>query len=363
MDAPLTIPASNPVVAAFRRQHARGAFPGGQLVVRRAGQVLVNEAIGLASGLRAGEVRREVTAQTTFPVFSASKPFVAVAVAMLEERGLLDVNAPLSRFVPEWSRDRTVLDVLTHRAGIIVPELTGDARRWSDPADILRTLATTPPRYPRGTIAYGPYEYGWILAEVIARVAGEPLPVFLKREFLDPAGVDVRFTIEPKDAGEIARTYWLGGKRVVAGHELSATWEAVQNAPETRATLCAGAGLYATADALARFYEALLEGGRGLIRPETIAAYTRVNASGFDRSNNLPLRIGRGFLLGQVMPSTYGWFGTSRCYGHAGAFSVVAGADPDRGLSVAYVTNANRGPYDLLWRAASIGSVVRRTFG
>lgn len=339
-------------------QHARGAFPGGQLVVRRGGTVVLDEAVGLASGLRAGEPRVEVTPATRFGVFSASKPFVAIAVAMLEERGLIDVDAPLARHVDGWPADRTVLDVLTHRAGILLPELVADERRWGDRDGLVRAIAETPPRYPRGTLAYAPYEYGWILGEVVARVAGEPLPALLRRELLDPAGIDAAFTTTALDG--LARSYWTGGRHHVAGVELSARWEQVHNDPATLATVVPGAGLIATAGALARFYELLLDGGRGLIRPETIARYTARHAAAYDRSNRVVLRVGRGFLLGAPWPTVYGWTRTSGCYGHAGAFCAAAWADPDTGAAVAYVTNGNRGPVDLLRRSAAIAGRVRR---
>jgi CubicO group peptidase (beta-lactamase class C family) len=345
------------IVRRFHAQHARGAFVGGQLVVRRRGETLVDEAAGLASGHRAGEPRVGVTPATRFGVFSVSKPFVAAAVALLEERGALRVESPLASFVPGWPADRTVLDVLTHRAGILLPELVADERSWRDRDRIRRAIGETPPRYPRGTLAYAPYEYGWILGEVVERAAGTPLPQLLAEALLRPASVEVSFTTGDED---VARSYWLGGRHVVAGVELSARWEVVHNDPATRATLVPGAGLVATAGALARFYELLLDGGRGLLRPETIRAYTTLHVAGLDRSNRLPLRVARGFLLGQPVPSPYGWLGTSRCYGHAGAFSAVAWADPDTGAAVAYVTNTNRGPVDLLRRSAPLGSAIRR---
>lgn len=325
--------------------------------MRRRGEVLVDEAAGLASGHRAGEARVEVTRDTRFSVFSASKPFVAAAVALLEERGALALDAPLASFVPGWPADRTVLDVLTHRAGIILPEIVADEHAWRDRERLRRAIAETPPRHPRGTLAYAPYEYGWILGEVVERVAGAPLPEFLAGALLRPAGIDATFTTSDDD---LARSYWLGGRRVVAGVELSARWEEVHNDPATRQTLVPGAGLYANAGALARFYDLLLDGGRGWVRPETIRAYTTLQVSAIDRSNRLPLRVARGFLLGQAMPSLYGWLATRTCYGHAGAFSAVAWADPDSGAAVAYVTNTNRGPVDLLRRSAPIGSAVRR---
>jgi CubicO group peptidase (beta-lactamase class C family) len=342
--------------ARFRAQHAAGRFPGGQLAVVHRGVTVADVAVGLASGYREGEPRVEVASSTLFPVFSVSKPFVAVAIALLEERGLLELNAPLSRYVPEWPADRTVLDVLTHRTGILLPEVVADETRWGDRAGLVRAVAQTPPKFPRGTLAYAPYEYGWMLAEIFERAAGEPLPQFLEREFLKPAGIDVRFTT---DSTEVARNYWLGPKHVVAGVELATRWEAVHNNPATRATFVPGAGMVATASALARFYALLLDGGRGLIKPETIRAYTTLNVGAYDRSNRLPLRIGRGFLLGAPFPSVYGYFGTSGCFGHAGAFCAVGGADPKTGIALAWITNANRGPYDLLLRSMPLWAAAR----
>ena len=69
--------------------------------------------------------------------------------------------------------------------------------------------------------------------------------------------------------------------------------------------------------------------------------------------------MARGFLTGQPWPSLYGWWNTCRCYGHAGAFCAAAWADPVSGCAVAYVTNANRGPVELLRRTAPIGSALR----
>jgi CubicO group peptidase (beta-lactamase class C family) len=346
----------SPIVEVFRAQHAAGRFPGGQLVVRWRGEAIVDEAVGLASGHRAGEPRVEVTPETRFQVFSASKPVVALAAALLEERGHLDVHAPLARFVPSWTPARTVLDVLTHRVGILLPGWVADEARWDDRDGIVRAIAATPPRWRRGALAYAPYEFGWMLREVIERVAGEPLPAFVHRELLAPAGVDAAFTT----SSPLARSYWLGGPRVVAGHELSARWEAVHNAPRTPTVVCPGAGLIASARALARLYELLLDGGRGLLRPETIAASTRCHVARFDHSNRVPLRVARGFLLGATLPSAYGWSRTRRCFGHAGAFSTLAWADPDRAAAIAYVTNGNRGPFDLLARGAALGAAVRR---
>ena len=155
--------------AIFERQCARGRFPGGQLVVRRGGAVVLDVAVG-----------QGITAATRFSVFSATKPVVATVVAMLEEQGLLDVTAPVAKYWPAFGKpELTVLDVLTHRAAIFTPELIANPRAWGDEDAVRKAVIDAVPRYPRGTLAYMPYEYGWILAEVVRAVTGQRLDAFV----------------------------------------------------------------------------------------------------------------------------------------------------------------------------------------
>src|SRR5262245_26777193 len=93
------------VVATFRRQQAAGVFPGGQLVVRRRGRLVVDEAVGIARGLRAdeGEPRREFSPEQASCVFSAGKPLVGIAIALLEQRGGVDIERPVAHYWPEFA--------------------------------------------------------------------------------------------------------------------------------------------------------------------------------------------------------------------------------------------------------------------
>ena len=93
------------VVDRFRTQQSSGLFPGGQLALRRNGKLVVNEACGISRGLRPGEEATpiEVDSRTPFPVLSAGKPLAAIAVAMLEDRGALDVEAPVSTIIPGFA--------------------------------------------------------------------------------------------------------------------------------------------------------------------------------------------------------------------------------------------------------------------
>lgn len=357
----------------FERQQARGAFPGGQLVARRGGEVVLDVAVGVARGFRPSENEAAVavTSATRFAVFSASKPVVALALAMLDDRGQVDVGAPVAKYWPAFAAngkgELTVLDVLTHRAGVFTPTLVQNARAWGDPEAVRQALIDATPRWPRGTLAYQPYEYGWILGEVVRAATGRAIEAFVREEIALPAGIPgLGFGAAREELPALARTYWVGtGPVRVAGNELSQTFERDNNLPEVLTAVVPGAGIVCSAADLALFYELLLRGGvcrsgQRLVAEEVLRRYTTAGAVAFDRSNRLPLRVGRGFLLGNRTPSIYGWWNTQRVYGHAGAFCTLAYADPDFDLAVAIVTNGNRGPWDSLFRFAPLGSALRR---
>jgi CubicO group peptidase (beta-lactamase class C family) len=358
--------------ALFRRQQASGLFPGGQLVVRAQGREFLNVSAGIARGLRPGEGEPvPVTDATPFQVMSASKPVVAFSIAVLEDRGLLDVERPVWHYVPQFGRegkaDVTVLDVLTHRSGVLVPQLWHSPEIWPDWDRVQEEISNAPPRYRRGTLAYHPWEFGWILGEVVRQVAGRALPEFLE-EVLPESLRSLRLRIDQDATRLVARSYWLGPKRYrIAGEDVAARFEENNNAPSTLTSLIPGASMTTTASALARFYEMVLAGGAmadgvRLIRSETLERYIRPNVSGFDRALRSYLVLGRGFLLGWLWPHPYGWWNSRQCVGHGGGFCVIAFGDRRTGAAIAMVTNGNRGMGDVVRRFASLSSLIRKAF-
>jgi len=334
----------------FLRQHARGAFPGGQLVVQRGGERLIDLAVGTARGWRAsGGPRAEVTPETPFQVMSASKGVLAAAMARLADRGQLDVSAPVRRYLPDFvAPDVTLLDVLTHRSGVTLPELSRRPELWSDPSAVAEALRSEPPNYPRGTLAYQPIAFGWIVAEVLRSVTGETLEDFSRREL----GADLHWRFQ----GEAAETYWLGRARyMLNGTNLASRFEETNNGIAARTALVPGAGMYTTARALAAFYAKLVQDdSQGLSRA------TQPVSRGFDKITGAYVVLGRGFALGWRWPHPYGWWNTQSCFGHAGGFSVVAYADRRTSSGVAIVTNGNRSVVDLVHRFAPLGTAIRK---
>ncbi len=347
----------------FRAQQASGAFPGGQLVVRRGGRVLCDVAAGRAREARDGQGEVAVTTDTRFQVMSASKPLVGFAVAMLEDAGQIDVTQPVARYFPEFGRDGkgdvTVLDVLTHRSGLVFEELGNHPEWWPDWDRVVRALAEARARHARGTLAYSPAGFGWLLAEVVRRVAGVTLQEFLTAR-LPSELAGVRF-LDPSQRDTVAWSHWLGPpKFMLAGHDLAADFEKVNNGVIAVTACVPGAGMFASAREIAAFYDLVVSGGGGLVRPTTLERYVSAQTSGLERELKVPLRLGRGFALGSLGPHTYGWWNTRPCYGHAGGFGVLGFADPRTRVAVGITTNGHRGVGDLIRRFAPLGSAIRR---
>lgn len=130
------------VITLFKKQQSSGAFPGGQFVARRNGKLVVNETVGIARGFRSGETTplMKDNHRTPFPVLSAGKPLAAICIALLEERGLLDIKAPIVQLFPEFGQHGkehiTTLDGLTHRSGLLIPDFVKTPGLWGNRAAI-----------------------------------------------------------------------------------------------------------------------------------------------------------------------------------------------------------------------------------
>lgn len=359
------------VVARFRKQQADGLFPGGQLAVVRRGVLVVDEAVGIARGFRAHEPdgRVEFTPELRSSVFSAGKPLVGIAIAVLDQRGLIDVNRTVASYWAEFARagkgDITVLDVLLHRSGLYLREIERDWRHFGDWDGVMKRIEEASPAFPHGTLAYQPMGFGWILGELVYRVTGKRIERFLEEDVLRPAGLDdLRLGVPAEEVSALARSYWVDEKPPQLGGEIMSGFEEAQNSVEMLTAILPGAGTIGTARSLARFYAWLVAGtptqaGERLISESILPHYTTRQTRGTDRTVGFPMVLGRGFALGWFWPHPYGWWRTGSCFGHAGNLSTLAWADPSTGCAIAAVTNGNRAPAKLVTRFAPIGSGLR----
>jgi uncharacterized protein YbbC (DUF1343 family)/CubicO group peptidase (beta-lactamase class C family) len=232
---------------------AAGDVPGVVILVGQGERTLHRR----ARGLRAPAPAREpMTVDTVFDIASLTKVVATTpAVLALWEDGRLELEAPLARYLPELSGTAagtaTVQAVLLHASGL--PEV-GAASVGADGLNgIIRAVARGPSRGPAGEFRYG--DTGFVLlGEIVRRVGGIPLDEFVGRRFFRPMGL--RHTGFNPPAGWRARIAPTGTD--------GETLRGVVHDPLARRLggVAGHAGLFSTAQDLARFCRMLLEGGR-----------------------------------------------------------------------------------------------------
>jgi CubicO group peptidase (beta-lactamase class C family) len=318
----------------FHEQLAAGLHAAAQLVVMHRGEIVVD----LAGGWTRPGV--PATSDSLFLIFSATKPWTAMAVHLLAERGRLQLADAVARYWPGFAQSGkervTIAHVLSHRGGFPLGPGWLTWEKWGDWPEVVRAMETVRLRWPPGTtVAYHPLNFGWVLGELVRRVDGRRLGQFLHDEFWGPLRLQHTFLGLPETlAGQVAH---------ITDHTGKSPFVADFNRAEVqRAEVPAGGGI-TTARELARFY-ALLAGGDTLdgtrvFAPDTICAATRPSSEGeIDVTLQLPMRWAFGFHLGGG-GSTFGTASSPAAFGHAGHGSTLAWADPGHNLAFAMLTN------------------------
>jgi CubicO group peptidase (beta-lactamase class C family) len=303
-----------------------------QLCVLRDGHVVLDRRFGCGS-------------DALFWTYSVSKPFVALLVHQLAERGALDLDDPVAAHWPEYARHGkegiTIRHVLAHRAGVPFASgsMVGDALSMATWRRAVRQAEAAKPRWPAGAVvAYHMLTYGFILGELVQRVTGEPVADRLAGEFLGPLGL--RDTHLGLPAGT-----WSRRVPVTADRRRDQARVTLFNLRRTRQAVIPAAGISATARDLAVFYLMLLGGGRlgdvRVLRPGTITEATRVSCDGeTDQVLGRPARYGYGFQLGSPgRVRAMGELAGPDTFGHNGSNICNAWADPGLGIAFAYLTS------------------------
>ena len=303
-------------------------------------------------------------------VFSTTKGITALAVAMCVERGLLEYDAKVSGYWPEFAahgkQDITVAELLGHRGGLYTvdgPITLEEALDWDT---VTARLADTAPLFaPGSTHGYHALTYGWLGGELVRRVTGKSLGTFVQENIVQPLGVELWIGLPaehesrvahlmahpiPKFPPDIAK-FMLdhGGPGSLAEKALSlngAFGNGVFNRADVHAAEVPGANAITNARALATIYAATIGEVNGvrLLGEETLRKATAsVTPDGeVDLILGHPTVFGKGWML----DSSRNNYGGAGGFGHDGAGGSVACAVPSRELSVSYVMNTMLTTYD-----------------
>jgi CubicO group peptidase (beta-lactamase class C family) len=314
---------------AVELSRARGA--AAQLCVLRHGRVVLDRSFHCGP-------------DSLFWIFSASKPFTAVLIYQLAERGLITVDDPVAAHWPEFARHGkagiTIRHVLAHRSGLPTAGTSlGDVLTMTHWRQAVRRLERAWPQFPPGTCAaYGYLSYGTILGELARRITGVSIQDSVRTGVLAPIGLADTYLGLPQAQWHRRVPLAAAGP---SGHVMSAQL----NRRSTRAAVIPAAGISTTARDLASFYQVLLADDGRLLRSDTLAsARTPSNDGEFDRIARAWIRWSQGFQLGgpRADPTAVGPMGrlsSPRTFGHNGSNCCIGWADPDRQLAVAYLTN------------------------
>ena len=377
-------PGFEPVREAFARNFAVRGEVGAAVCLVRDGEPVVDLWGGLADPTTGRAWRRDDLAL----VFSTTKGVTAACIARLCERGVLDVEAPVARYWPEFAANGKagvrISDVLSHRAGL--PEVEGrftlEQACAGDP--LCEALAKQAPQWPPGTAhGYHARTYGWILGEVVRRATGERFGRVLARELAAPLGLERDLFVglppehdwrvarilpapEPTDPKERELRARFMGPESMLGRVLSGPSNLFEYGEMWNTRLLRGAEMpssngIATARALARLYAALVGpvDDVRLLAPETVERFRAEQVVGPDRVLLVPSRFGLGFALPPMLSTEC----PDACFGHPGAGGSLAFADPEARIGFGYAMNQMHFGLTGDARAASLVRAVYTSLG
>lgn len=339
-----------------RQAITQRAFPAASIAVTLAGKLVILKSFGklmfeedlegtplLSRPLRQGG-DFDVTPSTLFDLASVTKALATTTMAMiLYERGLMELDAPVSGVADEFltddgrRREVTFRMLLAHSSGLPAYEKLFLKAHSRD--ELLQSAFTTPLTEDPGTRA----EYsdiGFIILGVaLQRLAEESLDVFCQREIFGPLGMtsttfnpprDLRATIPPtadeRDAeAQRSRRCSTFRNRIIQG-------EVQDENAFVLGGVAGHAGLFSTAEDVARFAHVLISGASPILRAETVSLFTR--------RESVPAGTSRA--LGWDTPSPPSQSGAHfgpHSYGHLGYTGTSVWIDPDQELSITLLTN------------------------
>jgi len=319
-----------PAFELLSRAIQQRAFPSATVAVTHRGKLLCLKAFG--HFLYEPETP-ETTTSSIFDLASLTKVVATTTMAMiLYERGLLDLEMPLASVLPEFKTDDprrqqiTFHMLLAHSSGLPAYEKLFLKARDRD--ELLAATLHAPLKHdPGSTAEYS--DIGFIiLGAALERLAQDPLDHFCRQEIFGPLGM-AHSTFDPP-------LHWWSMIPPTADDQ-SFRGRIIQGeVQDENASVLEGvaghAGLFATAEDLAIFAHTMLQGGRPIIRPETLALFTRQEPSPAGTSRALGWDT-------PSKPSQTGKYFSDHSFGHLGYTGTSLWIDPERQLSVTLLTN------------------------
>jgi CubicO group peptidase (beta-lactamase class C family) len=345
------------VVAAFIENYRSEEEVGSALSVVIDGQTVLD----IWGGWKDGARLREWQHDTIVCMMSVSKGITGLAFNLLVDRGLVDVDAPVAKYWPQFScngkQTLPVRYILDHRAGLPVVEKPLWPGAIFDREAICDALAAQAPLWVPGTVAaYHIHTQGFLLGEIMRRVTGRTVGQFLREEIAAPLDADYMIGgMSARDQARCAEVMPNMDARLFAAKEVeqdtlrakafiqnpAEPWHTTLNSRAWRESEIASGNGHGNARAVARIYGAFARGGEldgvRLSSPGSIEAMITEQHNITELMQERPYRQALGVLLNS--PNAVYMGPNPRAFGHHGIGGSIGFADPDVRVGFAYAVN------------------------
>ena len=304
---------------------------------------------------------REWQHDTIVCMMSVSKGITGMAFSLLVDRGLVDVDAPVAKYWPEFAANGKeslpVRFILDHRAGLpIVADPLWPGAIYDHQATC-KALAAQAPLWEPGTIAaYHVHTQGYLLGEIIRRVTGKTVGTFLRDEIAAPLSADFMIGgLSQHDQARCAEVMPNMQARLFAAKEVETDtlrskafvqnpaepWPVTLNSKIWRESEIASGNGHGNARGVARIYAAFARGGEldgvRLTRRSSIEAMITEQHNMTERMQDRPYHQALGILLNT--PEAVYMGPNPRAFGHHGIGGSIGFADPDAKIAFSFAAN------------------------
>jgi len=320
--------------------------------------------VDLYSGFCDARHEKPWGADTLVLIWSATKGMGSACVLHVLQEHRIGIDRCVAEFWPEFAQAGkekiTLSQLLSHQAGLCALDVRVDIL---DYGAVIRALEVQKPLWLPGTAhGYHARTFGFLLDELVRRIAGKTLSRYWREVFAEPLGLDLWIGLPEEQNPRVATVYaaksgrpaepkkfysdlttpgTLARKTFTSPYGLNSI--SGMNAPAIRAQPIVSFGGIGSASALAKFYSILASGGKldgqTFFSDETIAWMTTTLTDGTDRVFQIPTAFSAGFMK-DPRNAVRRMFGPSpNAFGHPGAGGSHAFADPENRISFAYVMN------------------------
>jgi CubicO group peptidase (beta-lactamase class C family) len=320
--------------------------------------------LDLCGGFRDVHREKPWIADTLVLVWSATKGIGSACVLHALQEHNIDINQRVAEFWPEFAQAGkekiTLAQLLSHQAGLCALDRRVDVLDYDA---VIRALEAQKPLWPPGTVhGYHARTFGFLLDELVRRIAGKTLSDYWQENFAGPLNLDFWIGLPKKENSRVATMYaaksgkppepkqfyldlvtpgTLARKTFTSPYGLHVISK--MNDAAIRAQPIVSFGGIGSASALAKLYSMLANGGKydgqTFFSEKTIAWMTTTLANGMDLVFQIPTAFSAGFMKDSrnAARRILGPSGTS--FGHPGAGGSHAFADPENKIAFAYAMN------------------------